>query len=37
MNDITSDQGTKNKLTLKRSDILEGITKKERFEDSFHT
>lgn len=37
MNDTTSDQGTKNRLTLKRSDTLEGITKKERFEYSFPT
>jgi len=35
MNDTTSDQGTKYKLTLKRSDTLEGITKKDRFEDPF--
>jgi|GEM_PF-4313015 hypothetical protein len=35
MIDTTSDPGVKNKLTLQRSDDLEGLTKKERCEDSF--
>jgi len=36
MNDTTADHVAKNKLILQRSDDLEGLTKKERCEDSFH-
>jgi hypothetical protein len=36
MIDTTSDPGVKNKLTLQRSDDLEGLMKKERCEDFFY-